>query len=60
MDKILLKQSELDSIKCGEAITFSTVMAILIISIVAVVVYKLFYSSDGTVQLPGGYKFQWK
>ena len=59
-NKIPLSQNELRSIRCGEAITLSAVMAVLIIAVIAVVVYKLFYTDDGLVQLPGGYKFQWK
>lgn len=60
MDKIPLMSDELSSIKCGEAITLAAVMSVLVIAIITVVVYKLYSSSDGTVQLPGGYKFQWK
>ncbi|MGN1278935.1 MAG: hypothetical protein ACI4UG_05660 [Candidatus Onthovivens sp.] len=55
--KIPLTSEELSSIKCGEAITMATVLAIMIIAILTVVVYKLFGSSDGSVALPGGYKF---
>ena len=47
------------SIKAGEAITLSAVMAILAAAIVAVVVYKLFMSNEGTTTLPGGFKFTW-
>lgn len=59
-DRIPLTNEELSNVKCGEAVTLTAVMAILVIAVVAVVVYKLFTSEDGTVQLPGGYKFQWK
>ena len=59
-DKIPLSSYELENIKPGEAITLAAVMAILVIAIVAVAVYKLFQSETGLVQLPGGYKFQWK
>lgn len=60
VDKIPLSESELESIQCGEAITLAAVMAVMCIAVVAVAIYKLFYSEDGTIQLPGGYKFQWK
>ena len=60
MDKIPLMTNELASIKYGEAITLAAVMLIMVIAIITVVIYKLYSSGDGTVQLPGGYKFQWK
>ena len=60
MDKIPLMTNELASIKCGEAITLAAVMSIMVIAIITVVIYKLYSPGDGTVQLPGGYKFQWK
>lgn len=59
-NKIPLTSAELASIRCGEAITLAAVMAIMVIAIVVVVLYKLFQSTDGSVQLPGGYKFTWK
>ncbi len=60
MDKVPLNNIELNSIKCGEALSFTAVMTITMIAVVTVVIYKLYSSGDGTVQLPGGYKFQWK
>lgn len=60
VEKIPLTNEELENIRCGEAITLSAVMAVLVISIVAVVVYKLFSSKTGTTSLPGGYKFERK
>ena len=60
-NKIPLSKNELSSIRCGEAtITLSAVMAVMAIAVVAVAIYKLFYTEDGLIQLPGGYKFQWK
>ena len=38
--KIPLTSEELSSIKCGEAITMATVLAIMVIAILTVVVYK--------------------
>jgi len=58
--KIPLTTEELESFHCGEAMTLAAVMAVLVIAIVTVVVYKLYSSGDGLVTLPGGYKFQWK
>lgn len=60
IEKVPLNENELKSIRCGEAVTLAAVMAILVISIVAVVVYKLYTSNAGTTTLPGGYKFEWK
>ena len=55
-----LTDQELNEVKVGEAITLASVMAVLSIAITAVVVYKLFINATGGVQLPGGYKFEWK
>lgn len=57
MDRIALSDLEMSKMFCGEAITLAAVLAILTISIVAIVVFKLYQSSDGSVTLPGGYKF---
>ncbi|MEG0977720.1 MAG: hypothetical protein RSD40_01245 [Bacilli bacterium] len=46
-------------IVCGEAITIAGIMAILIISIIAVIAYRIFMSSKGSAQIPGGFKFSW-
>lgn len=47
-------------VKGGEAITLSAIMALLAIGLVAVICYKLFFSSnEGKVALPGGFTFQW-
>lgn len=44
----------------GEAITLSSIMALLAIGVVAVVCYKMFFAKDGgKVALPGGFTFQW-
>ena len=59
-NKIPLSQRELCETRCGETITLSAVMAVMAIAVVAVAIYKLFYTEDGLIQLPGGYKFQWK
>ena len=59
MNYIILEDAQMSSIKAGEAITLSAVMAILAAAIVAVVVYKLFMSNEGTTTLPGGFKFTW-
>ena len=57
MDKVPLTEYELQNTRPGEAITLAGVMAILVTAIVVVVVWKLYSTSDGSVTLPGGYKF---
>ena len=56
---IKLTETEMSSLVGGEAITLAAVMAILVIAIAAVVVYRLFMSSEGSAQIPGGFKFTW-
>lgn len=55
-----LNAYELTQIKGGEPVTLTAVMAVLIIAIVTVVVYKLFTSVQGSTTIPGGFKFEWK
>ncbi len=56
----LLTNYALSKVKGGEPITLTAIMAILIIAIVTVVVYKLFTSRQGSTTIPGGFKFEWK
>jgi hypothetical protein len=60
MNRISLTDQELNSIKVGEAITLVTVLAIMTISVMAVVVYRLFTSKSSTIKIPGGWSFTWK
>lgn len=46
--------------KGGEAFTLTAIMAILAIALVAVVCYRFFTSSEGSMSLPGGFKFEWE
>jgi organic radical activating enzyme len=55
-----LKEAELLSITGGEPVSLSAVMAIMIIALTAVIVYRLFMSSSGKAQIPGGFQFEWK
>ncbi len=57
---LALSDYALSKVKGGEAITLTAVMAILIIAIVTVVVFKLFTSKQGSTTIPGGFKFEWK
>ena len=55
----VLTANELEEIKPGE-FTVAAVMAVLIIAVMAVVVYKLMKSNGGEVKVPGGFAFSWK
>lgn len=44
----------------GEVLTLSAVLTVLVVAIIAVVCYRLFMSGEGSVSLPGGYKFTWE
>lgn len=56
----ILSETELSMIQGGEALTLAAVMAILATAIVAVIVYRLFMSEQGSTTLPGGWKFTWE
>ena len=57
--KYKLSRKDMKTIITGE-IALATVMASCAIALMAVVVYKLFMSNEGTSQVPGGWKFTWK
>ncbi len=54
-----LTLKECDEIVTGEAVALTAVMAVMAISLMAVVIYKLFTSKKGTTNVPGGWKFTW-
>ncbi len=54
-----LSMIECDEIITGEAISLTVVMSVVAISLMAVIVYKLFSSKKGTTSVPGGWKFSW-
>ncbi len=60
MEGSLLTLEERLAIKPGEAITLTAVMAVLAISVMAVICYRLFKSSGGSAKIPGGWSFSWK
>lgn len=60
MESRLLNDDEMLQTKGGEAITITSVLALLAIGIVAVVVYRVFMSSKGKTKLPGGFEFSWE
>ncbi len=57
--KYKLSTKEMENIVTGE-IALATIMAICAIALMAVIVYKLFMSNEGSSQVPGGWKFTWK
>lgn len=58
MEYIDLSPLEAQKIRIGEAITLTTVLAIVAVAVIAVVIYKLFLSKKGTANI-GGWKFTW-
>ena len=54
-----LSIDECKQIITGE-VTLAAVMAVCAIAIVAVVVYRMFMSKEGSSAIPGGWKFSWK
>ena len=44
----------------GEPVSLAAVMAVMIVAISAVIVYRLFMSSTGKATIPGGFQFEWK
>lgn len=55
-----LQQNEMAMLNGGEVLTLSAVLTVLVVAIIAVVCYRLFMSVEGSVSLPGGYKFTWE
>ncbi len=55
-----LQQNEMAMLNGGEVLTLSAVLTVLVVAIIAVVCYRLFMSGEGSVSLPGGYKFTWE
>ena len=55
-----LSLEELTTLKGGEPDSLAAVMAIMIVAISAVIVYRIFMSSSGKATIPGGFQFEWK
>lgn len=60
MSYTLLNEEELESKPMGLAITVGSVMAIACVIIIAVVLYRMFLSKEGSATVPGGWKFTWE
>lgn len=55
-----LTDEEMADTHGGEAVTLAAVMAMMAVSIVLVVCYRLFKSGKGKVTLPGPFSFSWE
>ena len=53
-----LELVELNETKAGE-ITIAAVMTVMLAAVMAVVIYRLFMSDEGSATIPGGFKFSW-
>lgn len=58
MEELTLEH--LSEIRGGEPVSLAAVMAVMIVAISAVIVYRLFMSSTGKATIPGGFQFEWK
>lgn len=59
---IPLDENQMASVRGGEPVTLSSVLAVMAIAVMTVVVYKLFRSGEeraAKVSLPGGFSFAW-
>jgi hypothetical protein len=54
-----LTLEEASQVRGGEAITLTIVLTYLAVSILTIVVWKLYTSGKGKIQLPGGFNFEW-
>ena len=57
--KYPLSKKDMQTIVTGE-VALTTIMAICAIALMAVVIYKMFMSNEGSSTGPGGWKFSWK
>jgi len=55
-----LNDLQLQNLRGGEVISLTAVMAIMIIAITVVIMYRLFMSKQGSAKIPGGFTFEWK
>lgn len=55
----IISIEESKNLVTGE-ITLAAVMAVCAIAVMAVVVYKMFMTKEGSSTIPGGWKFTWK
>ena len=60
MEARRLTHKECQNIRPGEALTLATVVMVLTAALLAVVAFKLFTSNGAKLEIPGGFKFEWK
>jgi hypothetical protein len=60
MEGTVLSLAERQRILPGEALSFAAIMAVVVIAVMAVVIYRLWRGKEGGVKLPGGWQFTWK
>ena len=60
MKRKILSEIELKNHVVGEPLTITAIMTVILAAVMAVVVYRLFMSSEGGVTIPGGWKFTWE
>ncbi len=57
MRQLTIKEEK--GIKGGEALTIALVCAVMATSIFIIVGWKMYQSTKGSIQIPGGFKFSW-
>ncbi len=55
----VLSREEMDEVKGNEAISLTSVIAVLAVSLLISVAYRFFVSEKGSAILPGGFTFTW-
>lgn len=55
-----LSPEEASLVRGGEALTLSLVLTYLAVSVLTVIVWKLYTANKGKISLPGGALFQWE
>jgi hypothetical protein len=56
----IIEDENLASLKGGEPITLTLVIAVAVLSLVCVSLFKLYQSYKGKLGLPGGFSLEWQ
>ena len=54
-----LTLEECRNVRGGEAVSLTLVICVLSISLLTILVWKIYTSGKGQLSLPGGFKLQW-
>ena len=54
-----LSYAECKDITGGEVLSLTLIIAVLSVSILTILVWKIYTSNKGSFQLPGGFKVSW-